>query len=437
MNLCEICQYSQQFFSIVIKMPTPGFLKSNKTKTDDAEANRRSADMSVDKLVTGATPYPLPSNLAATRTFVLDEGFDPRAMEKALNEDLGEDQWRLEKGLANVQKTIISRGPQNKEAAAELYANEWLAKFKDLSEVLKPDKQTDEYPAPIKIALIDSGPSPDHLQSKGIIYMHDKGSTAGSENIQHEMLSVDVISEVFDRAQLYLANVDMPIMQKVEATVEQIAEAIQWAVEENVNIINIAITLKESVALPEMKVAMNNLRAAVDCAKMAGILIFAPATTSRGDINSIAYPAVMRNELFCIYSSDGRLGISETNPPASTSDNNFAILGECVRLGTRKATVTGTMVSSAIAAGVAGLILDFANQPDPPKKLGEGGFERLQSKEGMTAVFRLMSTYHKQSGYQCVAPWDLLPPGYDSQNEQFRTKTRERITRAIMKALQQ
>jgi hypothetical protein len=143
---------------------------------------------------------------------------------------------------------------------------------------------------------------------------------------------------------------------------------------------------------------------------------------------SIAYPARMR-DVFCMFSTDGHLNVSRFNPPPSPAAENFAILGEGV--SARTGRFSGTSVSAAIAAGVAAVLLDFVRQGGASTIIHPRALDRVQTKDGMTALFRLMS--RKANGYHCIAPWLLLPPerGYPSP-ENARIRAWQTISEALL-----
>lgn len=191
-----------------------------------------------------------------------------------------------------------------------------------------------------------------------------------------------------------------------------------------VDIISIAVSVDKC---PDI------LKNAIKEATHNGVLIFAPAFAGGSNMDSVPYPAKMRDDVFCMYSTDGQLRISNYNPPPRISEDNFAILGEYVPVSSSNNPVSGTSVSTAIAAGVAAGLLDFARQPDPPTIIKDEDLRRMRSKEGMTAIFKLMSKYHNSGGYECLAPWDLFPPDHATQD---RKTTRQEMFQTISKVLQ-
>jgi hypothetical protein len=171
----------------------------------------------------------------------------------------------------------------------------------------------------------------------------------------------------------------------------------------------------------------DELRKAVEKAARERVLIFASAARGSGNIDTL-YPARMHN-VFRMFSTDGCLKISSFNPPPRNSTENFAVLGEEVAASTGKRPIYGTSVSTAIAAGISGMLLDFARQPDARTIIND---EALRTKEGMTAIFKLMSRHDRDSGYYCLAPWILLPPDYTRQD---RKTIRHKISWDILTAL--
>ena len=130
-------------------------------------------------------------------------------------------------------------------------------------------------------------------------------------------------------------------------------QAIKWAVRHGVDIISISAGFKT---------CPHELREAVHQAHSAKILIFASAA-NWSHLNQAAYPAGIKDHVFCIFSTDaGLMNSRGFNPPARGDADNFAILGEDVDLPPRTEPVRGTSVATAIAAGFAARILDFGRQ---------------------------------------------------------------------------
>lgn len=174
----------------------------------------------------------------------------------------------------------------------------------------------------------------------------------------------------------------------------------------------------------------DDIRDAVEKAQNEGVIIFA-ASSNDGAIEGqeAAFPARMVGKVIKISSADGRGAASKFNPPPSTSNDNFSILGEAVKSAWPKALNetcekrgTGTSVATPIAAGTAALVLEFARQLSGPDELTPiSKSEILWRYYGMRAVFALMSRDSSKDGFNWIRPWALF------SNEQ----TTEDISRQI------
>jgi hypothetical protein len=139
------------------------------------------------------------------------------------------------------------------------------------------------------------------------------------------------------------------------------------------------------------------------------MLIFA-APTNEGNVRDIAYPARYVEQVFCIFSTDGNVKSSQINPTKAPAKYNFAILGENI-LNYRNEQKSGTSLSTAIAAGLAGRLLDFSRHADSKDRIRNAWM--MKAKYGMTKVLLAMTTEDKP--YHCIKPWKLVPS--DLRNE--------------------
>ena len=159
-----------------------------------------------------------------------------------------------------------------------------------------------------------------------------------------------------------------------------------------------------------------SIERAISHAVRQNIIVFAAASNS-GANRKIAFPASLSNGVIRINSADGRGAGSRYNPPPLAQEYNFSVLGESVlsawptkpgrAVEKRK---SGTSTSTPIAAAIAALILEFERQmkkQSPESKVLHR--ERLQSLEGMRAIFSHMS--EPKDGYSYVVPWNLLDSG--------------------------
>lgn len=111
---------------------------------------------------------------------------------------------------------------------------------------------------------------------------------------------------------------------------------------------------------------------------------------------SIRFPARLKHRVICINSADGNGNPSGGNPPHDPQRDNFSILGEDVPLGREfipglepcAKFGDGASMATAIAAGVAALVLGFARR-DEHREVRF--LASLKSQLGMSAVLRAMT----------------------------------------------
>ena len=170
-----------------------------------------------------------------------------------------------------------------------------------------------------------------------------------------------------------------------------------------------------------------SIEKAIDRASNKNIIMFAAAHNS-GANRKIAFPASSSSRVICINSADGSGARSRYNPSPLSSSHNFSVLGEAVSsawpimlgAGAEKRQ-SGTSTSTPVAAAIAALVLEFAQQP----LVQISHAARLKSLEGMREIFSFMS--ESKDGYNCIVPWKLL------DNEVGRARVAFRISDILYK----
>ncbi|KAM7210222.1 hypothetical protein V8F06_014394 [Rhypophila decipiens] len=143
----------------------------------------------------------------------------------------------------------------------------------------------------------------------------------------------------------------------------------------------------------------DGMRDAVRSARNKDILVFAPAS-NMGNLTGIAFPARLHHDVICMFSMDARAKISHSlNPqPSRHRRYNLALFGEQVQLHEDGTLLSGTSISTAIAAGLAAHLLDFSRHVDSREILMRDE-EALRTMEGMESVFVRMSRGGSDDGY--------------------------------------
>jgi hypothetical protein len=142
------------------------------------------------------------------------------------------------------------------------------------------------------------------------------------------------------------------------------------------------------------------LREAITAANAAGILIFA-AAANWGNVNGIAHPAAMSDDVFCIFASDGlnKATALRYNPKPRKDAPNFAFLGKLDESDPNG----GTSIATALAAGFVARIIDFSRHLDSSRGVD---VQLLCTRAGMRKVLKEIS--ESNGRFYCITPWKLL-----------------------------
>lgn len=175
--------------------------------------------------------------------------------------------------------------------------------------------------------------------------------------------------------------------------------------------------------IPEISVAIR------DAFHKGTIIVAAASNSGVNPRFPIAFPANMR-QVICIHSSDGEGNPSHRNP-SPTPDCNLAILGEGVAAAWPRLLETnredglrvasGSSVATAIAAGLASLIIEYACQRGP-KHETVAKWRQLKHCDEMRKVFK--ETARERAAYFSIAPSSL----FDYHGEQMHQRLSGRIS---------
>nr|RBR01851.1 hypothetical protein FVER53263_11217 [Fusarium verticillioides] len=265
-----------------------------------------------------------------------------------------------------------------------LQSNRWLNcmdKFADelqntCSEFVKPQNG-------IKVALIDDGADPYVESLRGKIwggetfsrgFPHENGPSPYYRSTKgHGTVMADMICRVCPMARLYVykletqtsLNLATQTQGKEYIAAESAALAVRAAIDQKVDIISMSWTVKETV---ENRDGVNTFRQAIKDALDAGILLFCAAADT-GAITEVEYPwSFDRQRIFRIgaATADGRVW----GPTGNPQNLSFILPGHKVvsRNPHREGALpddfeerTGSSVATALAAGLAALILHCVN----------------------------------------------------------------------------
>lgn len=331
--------------------------------------------------------------------------------------------------LSRPEIQIAAESGINNEARKRQLSQEWFENYNRLKDTLQSE-EADAGPGHerIKIAVLDTGINLDYHDSYrefGIIaeYRDYVNNNCGNPDDEtgHGSAAASLLVRTCPNASLYLARV-LKTNNPTRAEVKNVADAIDWATKHEVNIITMALGFKEYQ--PEIAKAITRARS-------KQILIFSAASNSQ-NMESIYFPAKDHHRVFGIFSTNA--GIRESrdlNPSPDDRQHSLAIFGEGIEIAEDKPLLSGTSYSTSIAAGLAGMLLDFSRQETDKKDVPD--ISRLSNMEVMMKVFLEMARESSDGRYKCIRPWDLLKSGMDMN--MHREKQREWIRGTIERLL--
>ncbi|KAI8712716.1 Peptidase-S8 domain-containing protein [Fusarium sp. LHS14.1] len=316
---------------------------------------------------------------------------------------------------------------QSDRIAAKGYLNDLAESTKRYIEPLTQGAPSER--RPIKLAIIDSGIDLDNPRIRD--RKHQVGDTRNWTSDQpnecddgcgHGTHVTRLVLEVAPAVEVYVAKVSQ--RKKFDSKVSgQIAQAIEWATSVwNVDIISLSIGMDGED--DTIKKALDNvLDPPRDSPKKVVVIA---AASNWGGNRHIAFPACYE-DIICVHSTDGFGNPSKTNPTPQKG-KDFAVLGMSIKSSSKgkdkkrmEEYISGTSYATAIGAGIAANVLDFASR-DPKLWDDEKGW--LYSSWGMSRVFRRMS--EERRGYRYVTPWRL-----------FDGRPEEEVWRDIRRALKE
>ncbi|ETS77445.1 hypothetical protein PFICI_11319 [Pestalotiopsis fici W106-1] len=305
----------------------------------------------------------------------------------------------------------------------------WFERMNSLNYIL--GRAPNESYEKVRIAVLDTGVEPRNAVADYLAGYKDfvcKGDKKQDES-GHGTTTLELIFNMCGPADVYALRV-FKADEADKGTRKLTIEAIKWCIDNNIDVICMACGFYgfDQALYDVIKEASRKL------------LIFA-APTNVGNAGEITYPAKHHQDVFCMLSTTADVRLSQLNPTPSSLRGSFAIIGENIRTPDGGEN-SGTSLSTAIAAGLAGRLLDFARHHACQGAIGDL-MPRMQLKDGMSKIFEAMSI--RDGIFLCLKPWQLLPKtmrdqvpfkNVDFSSEEIR-KARSEICRDICKCLEE
>ncbi|KAJ4178293.1 hypothetical protein NW755_013305 [Fusarium falciforme] len=339
-----------------------------------------------------------------------------------------------------------------------LQSNRWLNCMDRFADEIQNVRLDDIKPQhDIKVALIDDGADPYVESLRGKIrggesfdrgFPHENGPSPYYRSSKgHGTVMADMICRVCPMAKLYVYKLEMqPSLNLATQTpgqeyiaAESAALAVRAAITQKVDIISMSWTVKDT---EDNHNGINGLREAVKDALNSGILLFCAAADT-GAVTEVEYPwSFDQRRIFRIgaATADGRVW----GPTGSPRDLSFIVPGHKVvsRNPHREGALpddfeerTGSSVATALAAGLAALILhcvrlgaihterEALRGVRSPTAVSDADVESLKKHHNMHGVLRAIGLDEGQQRF--IEVWrrfdgpaqELKSPGINSSGE--------------------
>jgi tetratricopeptide (TPR) repeat protein len=316
-----------------------------------------------------------------------------------------------------------------RNSQTENEADAWFERVRSYTHdglLYPPDKASrDSRQRRVRVAVLDTGVTfsfgasrdpkgpkiwPQVRRNRILNYRDFTGDTperADSATDYHGTKCVLTLLQMAPETDVYVANVIPPGDGGPGESGAQVANAIAWAVEREVDIISMSFGWNED---------KESVKKQIELARRKGILIFAAAWNDgihapKHGVFPARHPTVT-----CVYSCTGNGRPSYFNTWDSKNKANFMFLGEDIavigaddRPVEDVGRVTGTSFATPIAAGTAALVLELVRSYF--KRDLELIEKHLKTYEGISSVLHDMSDYPTgtlSSAYRQITPWRML-----------------------------
>ncbi|KAL6364637.1 hypothetical protein LRP88_00607 [Fusarium phalaenopsidis] len=263
----------------------------------------------------------------------------------------------------------------------------------------------------IRIAILDTGIQTRNSFLKGAKYSRSdqdfpiKASKSfvskhPDDECGHGTNVASLILRIFPQANLYIAKIARNLEQD---GVDQIVEAIKWAMTFNVHIINMSFSIPKTSAVKKIiKEAEND-----------GVIMFV-AASNNGIHTGRSFPATL-DTVICIHATDGKGNKGDMNPDPEPHRDNFSTLGVAVpSIWENGVYLSGTSYATPVAAAMAAVILAFIEAAVAAGQMPIENRDEAFDRQGMKSMLLKMTMLRE--GYNCIVPWREFWPSNVGQD---------------------
>ncbi|KAH8131150.1 peptidase S8/S53 domain-containing protein [Trichoderma asperelloides] len=259
---------------------------------------------------------------------------------------------------------------------------------------------------PVKIAILDSDISPQHLRPFRMRVKARENFAGGQQNAAHTdhgTTVAELVLKACPTAHVYIGRVTkLNAAGESAVDIEAAAKAIEYAADPKgwgVDIITMSFGWKH---------VNKRISDALSFAKQHKVLMFA-STTNYGfaETNSILYPG-RAPEVICVDAAEdtGQLAGFAIEDISQGRIERFSAPGLGIISPISGEAMDGSSFACPIAAGIAALAIEFTRQF--PLCDSKSVQEAVQQREGMVKILREISKQNSSSPSKFLCPWELL-----------------------------
>ncbi|KAL9476613.1 hypothetical protein ACSS6W_006454 [Trichoderma asperelloides] len=259
---------------------------------------------------------------------------------------------------------------------------------------------------PVKIAILDSDISPQHLRPFRMRVKARENFAGGQQNAAHTdhgTTVAELVLKACPTAHVYIGRVTkLNAAGESAVDIEAAAKAIEYAADPKgwgVDIITMSFGWTH---------VNKRISDALSFAKQHKVLMFA-STTNYGfaETNSILYPG-RAPEVICVDAAEdtGQLAGFAIEDISQGRIERFSAPGLGIISPISGEAMDGSSFACPIAAGIAALAIEFTRQF--PLCDSKSVQEAVQQREGMVKILREISKQNSSSPSKFLCPWELL-----------------------------
>ncbi|RFU73338.1 hypothetical protein TARUN_8912 [Trichoderma arundinaceum] len=403
-KLWEDCDYPS-YLSSVKSCLDPGIFLGH---SEDAESLRERRDTLYNKVV-----FPLEELLRGTQwiNHLTEIGPLSHPAKRLFNQTVSEQAYTEN---TTTESSSARRKVKKVLTRSQKDAKLWLSRIQRLNEELSDSSIVAVTSStPVRIAVLDTGCDTNALfffdpaNSRRLKEWKDWTNEPGEweDSHGHGTHLTSLLMKIAPEAHVYVARVTKSPDELFNSS-ENVAKAISWASKEwKADIISM------SFGFADEQLCISRAIRGVMHDRDDSVLLFA-AASNYGANEKEMFPA-RHDSVISIRGTNANGDFEDFNPPRSQNEERvIGTLGLDVPSAwlsdyDEEKYQSGTSVATAVAAGIAGLLLGYISSKSEKSSFSELN-KKLRTRQGMRSVFMELASRTQKEHYLYLTPWKLM-----------------------------